>query len=112
MDLSLQITPSGDTTSREISTASQELREILERLPGVARIEPHRIPAPDHSKGALVDAIGGFALSLAPTVLKALLQSVQAVLSRQPAPTKVLIETKDGKVNFEFDPFRQCGDGN
>ncbi len=104
MELSLNITPVGDTTSREIASASQELREILERLPGVARIEPHRIPAPGRSKGAFVDVVGGFALSLAPTVLKALLQTVHAVLSRQPAPTEVLIETKVGKFNFKFDP--------
>jgi hypothetical protein len=56
------------------------------------------------SKGALVDALGGLALSCAPAVLKAVLQALQAVLSRQPASTKVLIETRDGKFNFEFDP--------
>ena len=104
MDLSLQITPVGDTTSREISAASQELRDVLEDLPGVVRIEPYRVPAPDHAKGALVDALGGLALSCAPAVLKAVLQALQAVLSRQPASTKVLIETRDEKFNFEFDP--------
>jgi len=104
MDVWLQITPVGDTTSREISVASQELRDVLEHLPGVARIEPHRIPAPDHAKGALGDALGGFALSFAPTVLKAVLQTLQAVLTRQPALTKILIKTRDEKFNFEFDP--------
>lgn len=104
MDLSLQISPVGDTTSREISIASQELRNVLERLPGVAHVEPHRVSAPDHAKGALADALGGLAISLAPTVAKAVLQTLQAVLSRQPAATKVLIETRDGKFNFEFDP--------
>ena len=104
MDLSLQIVPVGDTTSREISAASQELRDVLENLPGVAQVEPHRVPAPVHTKGALVDALGGLALSCAPAVLKAVLQALQAVLSRQPASTKVLIETRDGKFNFEFDP--------
>ena len=39
MDVLLQITPVGDTTSREISVASQELRDVLEHLPGVARID-------------------------------------------------------------------------
>jgi hypothetical protein len=104
MDLSLQIVPVGDTTSREISAASQELRDVLENLPGVARTEPHRVPAPDHATGALVDALGGFALSCAPAILKAVQQALQAALSHQPASTKVLIETRDGKFNFEFDP--------
>ena len=104
MDLSLQISPAGDTTAREISAASQEVRDVLERLPGVERIEPHRVPAPDGAKGALVDALGGLALSVAPAVLKAVLQTLQTVLSRQPTATKVLIQTKGGKVSFEFDP--------
>jgi hypothetical protein len=104
LDLSFQITPVGDTTSREISAASQELRGVIERIPGVARVEPQRIPAPDHAKGVLVDALGAFALSVAPAVLKAVLQALQTVLSRQPQPTKVLIQTKDGQVSFEFDP--------
>ena len=104
MDVLLQVTPVGDTTSREISAASQELRDVLEKLPGVARVEPHRVPAPDHAKGALVDALGGFALSFAPVVLKAVLQTLQAVLSRQPASTKILIKSRDETFNFEFDP--------
>ena len=106
MDLSLQISPAGDTTAREISAASQEVRDVLERLPGVERIGPQRVPAPDQSKGGLVDLLGGLALSVAPAVLKAVLQTLQAVLSRQPQLTKVLIQTKDGQVSFEFDPRR------
>jgi hypothetical protein len=51
VDLSLQISPAGDTTAREISAASQEVREVLERLPGVERIGPHRVLAPDQTKG-------------------------------------------------------------
>jgi len=104
MDALLQITPVGDTTSREISAASQELRDVLEHLPGVSRIEPLRVPAPDHAKGALVDALGGIALSFAPTALKALLQTLQTVLSRQPASTKILIKTGGEEFDFEFDP--------
>jgi hypothetical protein len=104
MDAFLQITPVGDTTPREISAAAQELRDVLEHLPGVARIEPHRVPAPDYAKGALVDALGSLALSVAPAVLKAVLQTLQAVLSRQPASTKILIKTRDEKFSFEFDP--------
>ena len=104
MDALLQITPVRDTTSREISAASQELRDVLEHLPGVSRIEPLRVPAPDHAKGALVDALGGIALSFAPTALKALLQTLQTVLSRQPASTKILIKTGGEEFDFEFDP--------
>jgi len=51
-----------------------------------------------------VDALGGFAVSLVPDVLKAVFQALQTVLSRQPAGTKVSIKTKDGEFSFEFDP--------
>jgi hypothetical protein len=37
-------------------------------------------------------------------VLKAVLQALQTVLSRQPPATKVLIQTTDRKISFEFDP--------
>jgi copper chaperone CopZ len=104
VNLSLQIAPVGDTTAREISAVSQEVRDVLERLPGVTRVESQRVPAPDHAKGALVDALEGLALSVAPAVLKAVLQALQTVLSRQPPATKVLIQTKGGQVSFEFDP--------
>ena len=104
MELSLQITAVGDTTAREISAASQEVRDVLERLAGVERIEPQHVLAPDRAKGGLVDALGGFAVSLVPDVLKAVLQALQTVLSRQPAGTKVSIKTKDGEFSFEFDP--------
>jgi hypothetical protein len=106
VDLSLQISPVGDTTAREISAASQEVRNTLERLPGVERISPQRVPAPDQTKGGLIDLLGGLALSVAPAVLKAVLQALQTVLSRQPPATKVLIQTKGGQVSFEFDPKR------
>jgi len=106
VDLSLQISPVGNTTAREVSAAAQEVRDILERLPGVERIEPQRVPAPDQTKGGLVDLLGGLALSVAPAVLKAVLQALQTVLSRQSSVTKVLIQTKGGQVSFEFDPKR------
>ena len=82
MDLLVQITPIGDTTDREISAASQEVRDILERLPGVGRVEPQLVPAPDQTKGGLVDVLGGLALSAAPAVLRAVLQALQTVLTR------------------------------
>ena len=77
-----------------------------QRLAGVERIEPQRVPAPDHAKGGLVDALGGFAVSLVPDVLKAVFQALQTVLSRQPPERRCLIQTKDGEFSFEFDPKR------
>ena len=105
MDLSLQIIPIGDTTPREISAAAQDVRDLVNRVPGIAQIEPHLVPAPDHAKGGLVETLGGFLVSLAPGVVKALLQALQTALAGHPA-TKVLIQTKDGQVSFEFDPKR------
>jgi hypothetical protein len=70
----------------------------------VERIAPQRVPAPDQTKGGLVDLLGGLALSVAPAVLKAVLQALQTILARHPTATKVLIQTKDGQVSFEFDP--------
>jgi hypothetical protein len=104
LDLSLQINPVGDTTAREISAAAREVRAALERLSGVERLEPQRVPGPEGSKGGLVEALGGFAVSVVPDVLKGVFQALQAVLSRQPAATKVAIKTKDGEFSFEFDP--------
>ena len=59
MDLSLQIIPVGDTTPREVSVASQQLRGILERLPGVLEAKPQKVAAPEGSKGGLADTLGG-----------------------------------------------------
>ena|SRR5258707_11297082 len=104
MDLSLQIVPVGDTTPREIAAASQELQELLERLPGMARLEPLRIPAPEGSKGPFVAALGSFALSVAPKVIQGMLEVVRTVLARQPGLTEFVVETKDRKFRFKFDP--------
>ena len=104
MDLLLQIYPEGDTTSREISAASEELRVVLKHLAGVAQVEARRVPAPEHAKGALADALGGLAVSCAPAVLKTVLQTLQAVLSRQPSSTKVRIETAERRFDFDFNP--------
>ncbi|MBV8119922.1 MAG: hypothetical protein JO081_08310 [Alphaproteobacteria bacterium] len=104
MDLQLRITALADTTPREISALSSELRSILERSHGVEHVVPLRVAAPDGAKGVFVDALGGLAVSVAPVFIKTLLQTLQSVLSRQPAATKVLIETKHSKFAFEFDP--------
>lgn len=106
MDLSLQIVPVADATAHEISVATQEVCDVLERLPGVIRVTPQQVSAPAHAKGALMDALGSLVLTVAPTVLRTVLQALQVVLLRQPAPTKVVIETRDAKINFEFDPKR------
>jgi hypothetical protein len=105
MDLSLQIKPVGDTTAREITTASEELRLRLERLPGVDRIAPCQVAAPEGAKGGLASALGSLALSVAPDAIKQALQVVTASLAPRPQ-TKIVIESKDGKVSFEFDPKR------
>jgi predicted phage tail protein len=103
MELSLQIIPAGDTTAREISAATDDVRDALERLPGVSAIAPRQVAAPDHAKGGLVDALGSLALSVAPAALQGVLQLLQSVLAPRPQ-TKFALQTKDGQVSFEFDP--------
>jgi hypothetical protein len=102
VELSLQMIAVGDTTSREISKASQDLRDALERLQGVARIETVEEATPDKAKG-VTEAIGKFLVSLAPATARAMLQALKTVLGPHPQ-TKVLIQTKDRKFSFEFDP--------
>jgi hypothetical protein len=104
MDISLQMIAVGDTTSREISKASQDLRDALERLQGVAQIETVEEATPDHAKG-ITEAVGKFLVSLAPAALRAAMQALKTVLAPHPQ-TKVVIETnaKGGKFSFEFDP--------
>ena len=102
MEISLQVIPVGDTTRHEISDASQDLRGALERLQGVARVEAIREPIPDQSKG-VGEAVGKFFVSLAPAALEAMMRALKAVLTPHPQ-TKVLIQTKNGKFSFEFDP--------
>jgi hypothetical protein len=102
MQVSVQIGPVGDTTNREISAATQDVRNALERVQGVSSATPDQVQAPEKAKG-IADALGKVAVSLAPTAVKAALQALQAALVRQPA-TKVHIEYKDASFSFEFDP--------
>jgi hypothetical protein len=102
VELSLQVIPTGDTTSQEISKASQDLRDVLEHLQGVARIDIPEEPTPDQAKG-VTEAVGNFLVSLAPAALRAMMQALKTVLGPHPQ-TKVLIQTKGGKFSFEFDP--------
>jgi hypothetical protein len=102
VELSLEMIPVGDTTRREISAASRDLRDALERIQGVARIEPVQEPIPDQGKG-VGEALGKFLVSLAPAALRVVMQAVRAALAPHPQ-TKVSIQTKGGKFSFEFDP--------
>jgi hypothetical protein len=102
MELSLQLIAVGDTTSREISKASQDMRDALERLQGVAQIDTVEEASPDQAKG-VAEAVGKFLVSLAPAALRVVMQALKTVLGPHPQ-TKVLIQTKGGKFSFEFDP--------
>jgi hypothetical protein len=103
MELSLRIIPAGDTTAREISATTQDVRDVLERLPGVSAVAPEQVAAPDRAKGGVVDALGSLALSVAPAALQGLLQLLQSMLAPRPQ-TKFALQTKDGQISFEFDP--------
>jgi hypothetical protein len=102
MDLELQIVAVGDTTSREISDASEELRTLLERLAGVDEVSAQSAQAPDKAKG-LGAALGGLALKVAPAAFHAVMRTLKTALTPHP-PTKVVVQTKGAKFRFEFDP--------
>jgi hypothetical protein len=72
----------GDQLPRAASACSEPLQQLVVFVKNLAKCDP------------------------APAVLKAALQALQTVLARQPPATKVLIQTKDGQVSFEFDPKR------
>jgi hypothetical protein len=103
MQLSIEIAAVGNTTAREISAATQDLRSALERLPGVERAEPARQPAPASAKGGVTDALGQLAVAIAPASLRLALQALRSALAPHP-PTKVQISYKDTSISFEFDP--------
>ena len=102
MILTLRIIATGDTTPREISAATEEVRSSLERTRGIERATPQREAASGSAKG-LADVLGNLAVTLAPSALKGAFQVVQAALARQPT-TKIVVEHKDTKFQFEFDP--------
>jgi hypothetical protein len=103
VELSLEVIPVGDTTPHEISEASQNLRNALQRLQGITQIETVREETPDQSKG-VAEAVGKFLVSLAPAALRAMMQALKTALGPHPQ-TKVLIQPKGGgKFSFEFDP--------
>jgi hypothetical protein len=102
VELSLQMIAVGDTTSREISKASQDLRDALERLQGVEQIETAQEPTPDQAKG-VGEALGKIFVSVAPAALRVMMQALKTVLSPHP-PTEIVIQTKNGKFSFKFDP--------
>jgi hypothetical protein len=102
VELSLEVIAAGDTTSREISKASQDLRDALERLQGVTQLEIPRAPPPEGAMG-VGEVIGNFVVSLAPAALRLMMQALKTVLAAHPQ-TKVLIRTKGGTFSLEFDP--------
>lgn len=102
MDIELKIISVGDTTMREISNASAELYDVLERLPGVEQVDVPHQPAPDGAMGVGATA-GAFLLKIAPAAFHSVMKALKAALAPHP-PAKVLIKTKNGKFSFEFDP--------
>ena len=102
MMLTLSISPAGNTTSREVLNATQQVRSALERTPGIQRTVPQRVKAPEQAKG-VADALGTLMVTLVPDVLKTTFSVLKESLARHP-PTKILIEHGATKLNFEFDP--------
>ena len=100
MDVFASADPGRRYEDREISNASQDLREPWSAGVGADR---HRARAgPDQAKG-VGEAIGNFVVSLAPAALRAMMQALRTVLAPHPQ-AKVLIQTKGGKFSFGFDP--------
>lgn len=105
MDITVTLSPAGNTTRRELAALASESAQALRGLRDVAGVAPVRGVAPDGAKG-MAEELGAFVLSLQPAAITGAFGVLRAVLARAPdTPTKVKI-TAAGGIELEFDPRR------
>ena len=102
MDISVGVVAVGDTSHREVAELTDELREAVGRLRGVAAVDAIQTTAPGGAKG-VGQMLGAFLLTLPAGLVPAVLEVVKSVVSR-PSQPPVQIELTAGSAKVSFDP--------
>ena len=102
MDISVGVVAVGDTSLREVAELTDELREAVGRLRGVAAVDAIETKSPSGAKG-VGQMLGAFLVSLPAGVIPAVLEVVKSVVSR-PSQPPVQIELTAGSAKVSFDP--------
>ncbi|HXJ03015.1 MAG TPA: hypothetical protein VNH44_17480 [Micropepsaceae bacterium] len=102
MDISVGVVAVGDTSHREVADLTDELREAVGRLRGVANVESVETAAPGGAKG-VGQVLGAFLVSLPAGVVPGILEVIKTVVAR-PSQPPVTIELTAGSSKVSFDP--------
>ena len=102
MDISVGVVAVGDTSLREVAELTDELREAVGRLRGVAGVDAVETKAPGGAKG-VGQMLGAFLVSLPAGLVPAVLEVIKSVVSR-PSQPPVQIELTAGSAKVSFDP--------
>jgi hypothetical protein len=104
MEFIVNLVPIGNTTEKEIAASRIEVQAAVERLRGVERVTLVQGKAPEGAKGVATD-FAAFLVSLPPSVISGLFETIRSVLTRPAQPPAKVKITADG-VDLEFDPRR------
>jgi hypothetical protein len=102
MDISVGVVAVGDTSHREVADLTEELREAVGRLRGVAAVDAVESSAPGGAKG-VGQVLGAFLVSLPVGMVPAIFEVLKAIVSR-PSQPPVMIELTAGSAKVSFDP--------
>jgi hypothetical protein len=102
MDISVGVVAVGDTSLREVAELTDEVREAVGRLRGVAAVDEIQTQAPGGAKG-VGQMLGAFLVSLPAGLVPAVLEIIKSVVSR-PSQPPVQIELTAGSAKVSFDP--------
>lgn len=102
MDISVGVVAIGDTSHREVAELTDELRDAVGRLRGVAAVDAVETVAPGGAKG-VGQILGAFLVSLPAGVVPGIFEVIKSIVAR-PSQPPVLIELTAGSSKVSFDP--------
>jgi hypothetical protein len=102
MEISVGVVALGDTSHREVAELTDELREAVGRVRGVANVDSIATAAPGGAKG-VGQVLGAFLVSLPAGMVPAIFEVLKAIVSR-PSQPPVQIELTAGSAKVSFDP--------
>jgi len=102
MDISVGVVAVGETSHREVAELTEELREAVGHLRGVAGVAAIETKAPSGAKG-IGQILGAFLISLPAGLVPAVFDVIKAIVSR-PSQPQVQIELTAGSAKVSFDP--------